>query len=210
MKKMCTLHPELTERTALNYINQGIRIWNPTNRLDRDFLNTVFLSALLKEIYSTDCDAASRAKNLATLQRYLANMPQDPMDPEMLEKHTINIQLNINGSTITVPADQWAKIKENKLIAAALDRKSPRRRRRRLWRGRTMYLHVFKCNECRYYQTDNCPWQGTKEGNIACKGFASNIVTQSWNGTMPLPNCEPWNSIATTVSTGGPIEVEIG
>ena len=36
-------------------------------------------------------------------------------------KHTINIQLNINGSTITVPADQWAKIKENKLIAAALD-----------------------------------------------------------------------------------------
>ena len=48
-------------------------------------------------------------------------MPQDPMDPEMMEKHTINIQLNINGSTITVPADQWAKIKENKLIAAALD-----------------------------------------------------------------------------------------
>ena len=38
-----------------------------------------------------------------------------------MEKHTINIQLNINGSTITVPADQWAKIKENKLIAAALD-----------------------------------------------------------------------------------------
>lgn len=121
VKEMCTLHPELTERTALNYINQGIRIWNPTNRLDRDFLNTVFLSALLKEIYSTDCDAASRAKNLATLQRYLANMPQDPMDPEMMEKHTINIQLNINGSTITVPADQWTKIKENKLIAAALD-----------------------------------------------------------------------------------------
>lgn len=121
VKEMCTLHPELTERTALNYINQGIRIWNPTNRLDRDFLNTVFLTALLKEIYSTDCDAASRAKNLATLQRYLANMPQDPMDPEMMEKHTINIQLNINGNTITVPADKWAQIKENKLIAAALD-----------------------------------------------------------------------------------------
>ena len=48
-------------------------------------------------------------------------MPQDPMDPTMMEKHTINIQLNINGNTINIPADQWAKIKENKLIAAALD-----------------------------------------------------------------------------------------
>ena len=121
VKEMRALHPELSERTALTYVNQGIRIWNPGDRLERDFLNTVFLQAIIKEIYSKDSDAASRAKNLATLQRYLSDMPQDPMDPTIMEKHTINIQLNINGSTITVPADQWAKIKENKLIAAALD-----------------------------------------------------------------------------------------
>lgn len=121
VKEMCALHPELSERTALTYVNQGIRIWNPGDRLERDFLNTIFLTALIKEIYSEDSDATTRAKNLATLQRYLADMPQDPMDPSMMEKHTINIQLNINGSTITVPADQWVKIKENKLIAAALD-----------------------------------------------------------------------------------------
>lgn len=121
VKEMCALHPELSERTALTYVNQGIRIWNPGDRLERDFLNTVFLQALIKEIYSEDSDAATRAKNLATLQRYLSEMPQDPMDPTMMEKHTINIQLNINGNTINIPADQWAKIKENKLIAAALD-----------------------------------------------------------------------------------------
>lgn len=121
VKGMCALHPELSERTALTYVNQGIRIWNPGDRLERDFLNTVFLQAIIKEIYSEDSDAATRAKNLATLQRYLADMPQDPMDPTIMEKHTINIQLNINGSTITVPADKWAKIKENRIIAAALD-----------------------------------------------------------------------------------------
>ncbi|MCR4857126.1 MAG: hypothetical protein K5890_02870, partial [Bacteroidales bacterium] len=104
VKEMCALHPELSERTALTYVNQGIRIWNPGDRLERDFLNTVFLQALIKEIYSEDSDAATRAKNLATLQRYLSDMPQDPMDPTIMEKHTINIQLNINGSTITVPA----------------------------------------------------------------------------------------------------------
>ena len=121
VKEMCALHPELSERTALTYVNQGIRIWNPGDRLERDFLNTVFLQALIKEIYSEDSDAATRAKNLATLQRYLSDMPQDPMDPTIMEKHTINIQLNINGSTITVPADKWAKLKENKIIAAALE-----------------------------------------------------------------------------------------
>ena len=121
VKTMRELHPELTERTALNYVNYGIRIWNPGNQLERDFLNTVFLTALLKEIHDPGSDAASRAKNLATLQRYISDMPQDPMDPSMMEKHTINIQLNINGSTITVPADKWAKIKENKIIAAALE-----------------------------------------------------------------------------------------
>ena len=73
-----------------------------------------------------------------------------------------------------------------------------------------MYLYVFTCGECRHYRTENCPWKGTKENNIACEGFAHKIATQSWNGTMPLPNCEPWNSIATAYSTGGPIEVKIG
>lgn len=121
VNKLHELYPELSEMTLYRDINYAIRIWNPMNRLDRDFLTTAFLNALIKEIYSEDIDAASRAKNLATFERYISNMPQEPMDPTIMEKHTINIQLNINGSTITVPADKWAKIKENRIIAAALD-----------------------------------------------------------------------------------------
>lgn len=121
VNKLKELYPELSEMTLYRDINYAIRIWNPINRMDRDFLTTAFLNKLISEIYNDECDAATRAKNLATFERYLSNMPQDPMDPTIMEKHTINIQLNINGSTITVPADKWAKIKENKLIAAALD-----------------------------------------------------------------------------------------
>ena len=121
VNKMKKLYPELSEMTLYRDINYAIRIWNPMNRMDRDFLTTAFLNKLISEIYNDECDAATRAKNLATFERYLSNMPQDPMDPTIMEKHTINIQLNINGNTITVPADKWAKIKENKLIAAALD-----------------------------------------------------------------------------------------
>lgn len=121
VNKLKKLYPELSEMTLYRDINYAIRIWNPMNRMDRDFLTTAFLNKLISEIYNDECDAATRAKNLATFERYLSNMPQDPMDPTIMEKHTINIQLNINGNTITVPADKWAKIKENKLIAAALD-----------------------------------------------------------------------------------------
>lgn len=121
VNKLHELYPELSEMTLYRDINYAIRIWNPMNRLDRDFLTTAFLNALIKDIYSEDTDVATRAKLLAVFERYISNMPQDPMDPTIMEKHTINIQLNINGSTITVPADKWAKIKENKLIAAALD-----------------------------------------------------------------------------------------
>ena len=121
VNKLKELYPELSEMTLYRDINYAIRIWNPMNRMDRDFLTTAFLNKLISEIYNEKCDAATRAKNLATFERYISNMPQDPMDPTIMEKHTINIQLNINGNTITVPADKWAKIKENKLIAAALD-----------------------------------------------------------------------------------------
>ena len=119
---MAALHPELTERTALNYINYGIRIWNPHHKLDRDFLDTVFVNALIKEITDPNAEPDAKAKNLATLQRYIAAMPQEPMDPMMMEKHDIYIQLNINGSNIDIPFEKLRLLTdETKRIAGALD-----------------------------------------------------------------------------------------
>ena len=69
-----------------------------------------------------------------------------------------------------------------------------------------MYLHVFKCNECRHFQTDNCPWKNTKEDNIAGECFCHKIATSSWNGTSPISGFG-LSLVATAVSAGGPIEV---
>ncbi|MBQ9509091.1 MAG: hypothetical protein IJR53_06715 [Bacteroidales bacterium] len=69
-----------------------------------------------------------------------------------------------------------------------------------------MYLHVFKCNECRYYQTDNCPWKGTKENNVACEGFAHTDLSTSGTGTLPISGFG-LSLVSTAVSTGGPIEI---
>ncbi len=120
VKELCALHPEISERTARNYINYGIRIWNPADRLDRDFLNTVFLNALIADIYDKGSSAEIRAKNLATLQRYLAAMPDTPADPMMMEKHNIYIQLNLNGSTINLTADKWDRLKADPAVTAAI------------------------------------------------------------------------------------------
>lgn len=71
-----------------------------------------------------------------------------------------------------------------------------------------MYLHVFKCNECRHYQTENCPWKNTKDNNIACEGFAYRDLVISGTGTVPISGFG-LELVSTATSTGGPIEVEI-
>lgn len=120
VNKLHELHPELSEMQIYRDINYAIRIWNPVNRLDKDFLETVMVNALIEEIKNPEASEDARAKNLSTLQRYLSAMPSEPMDPMMMEKHDIFIQLNINGSTINVPTDKWDKIKDNKIIADAI------------------------------------------------------------------------------------------
>lgn len=69
-----------------------------------------------------------------------------------------------------------------------------------------MYLHVFKCKECRHYQTYVCPWQRTKEDNMAGTCFCSKIETISGSGTVPISGFG-LSLVSTAVSAGGPIEV---
>ena len=71
-----------------------------------------------------------------------------------------------------------------------------------------MYIHLFKCGECRYFGDDNCPWNGTKENNIAGECFCHKIATVSWNGTSPFTGFGEI-MVATAASTGAPIEVKL-
>lgn len=121
VEKLKEMYPSLSHHTLYNDINYAIRIFNPMNRVDKDFLETVMVNALIEEIKNPSASEDAKAKNLATLQRYISSMPQEPMDPMMMEKHKIYIQLNVNGSTINVPPAQWASLKNNQVIADALE-----------------------------------------------------------------------------------------
>ncbi len=106
VKKLMDLYPNINEAYAYKDIDYAIRIWNPKTRLDREFLESVMVDALLENIKNPNSDEGSRAKNLATLQRYISSLPQEPADPTLMQKHNIYIQLNYNGDTINIPYSQ--------------------------------------------------------------------------------------------------------
>ncbi len=119
---LAELHPELSKAQLYRYIDYAIRIWNPRHRLDRDFLEQIFVNKLLESISDPGVDDEVRAKNLATYQRYLSSLPQETIDPSMMEKHDIYIQLNINGNNIDIPFEKLSLLTdETKRIAGVLD-----------------------------------------------------------------------------------------
>lgn len=122
IKKFCAIHPELTSRTAAKYIDAAIKMWNPSYKYDREFLETVMLNALIKEITNENANEDTRAKNLATLQRYVSSLPQETIDPTMMQKHDIYIQLNVNGSTVNIPSNKLSMLSEEaKQLASSLE-----------------------------------------------------------------------------------------
>ena len=50
VNKLKKLYPDLSEAQLYRDINYAIRIWNPMNRMDKDFLTTVLLNGLVNEI----------------------------------------------------------------------------------------------------------------------------------------------------------------
>lgn len=93
----------LAYNTAAKYVDFARNTWGSYVDLKRDFLETFFVEKILEEISDKDASESSRAKNLATLQKHLENMPEQRVDPKLMEKNTVLIQVNINGRMIPLP-----------------------------------------------------------------------------------------------------------
>ena len=122
VKKLQALYPQLSLMQAYRDIDYAIKIWNPKNRFDRDFLESILLNTLIDNITDPNSDESARAKNLATFQKYLSSLPQEAIDPTLMQKHDIYIQLNMNGSTINLPYSSLDLIsKDNQQYATVLE-----------------------------------------------------------------------------------------
>ena len=103
MKKLRLRYPEISERQAMRDITFAMQLWNKYNPIDRDFLEQYFLDKLLAEISDPSSPSVVISKNLATLEKYLSNLPPEKIDPKLMEKNNIYIQFNVNNQKINVP-----------------------------------------------------------------------------------------------------------
>ena len=108
--KLQARYPDLSREQAFVDIRNACHLWNKYDPVDRDFLEGWFLDWLMKEIANPAGSDTAKAKNIATLQKYLAQLPPVKIDPKLMESNQIFIQFNINGKTMTLPEELIAKL----------------------------------------------------------------------------------------------------
>ena len=108
--KLQARYPDLSREQAFVDIRNACRLWNKYDPVDRDFLEGWFLDWLMKEIANPANSDTARAKNMSTLQKYLAQLPPVKIDPKLMENNRIFIQFNINGKSLTLPEELIAKL----------------------------------------------------------------------------------------------------
>jgi hypothetical protein len=101
--KLQARYPDLSREQAFVDVRNACRLWNKYDPIDRDFLEGWFLDWLMKEIANPASSDTARAKNMSTLQKYLALHPPVQIDPRLMESNQIFIQFNVNGRTMTLP-----------------------------------------------------------------------------------------------------------
>jgi len=108
--KLQARYPDLSREQAFVDVRNACRLWNKYDPVDRDFLEGWFLDWLMKEIANPACSDTARAKNMGTLQKYLALHPPVKIDPKLMESNQIFIQFNVNGKAMTLSEDLIGKL----------------------------------------------------------------------------------------------------
>lgn len=108
--KLRARFPEISREQAYADIRQACQLWNKYDPIDRDFLEGWFMDWLMREIANPATSDGARAKNLATLQKYLAQLPPQKIDPRLMEQNQIFIQFNVHNQQVTIPESVLLKL----------------------------------------------------------------------------------------------------
>lgn len=96
--------------TAARYVDFTRQTWGDYLKVKKEFLQTFFLERLMYEITKPGSSEAVRAKNLATLQKYLEGLPDNNIDPHLTESNNVYIQVNLNNKTFNLPEKTLAAL----------------------------------------------------------------------------------------------------
>ena len=121
-KMMKSRYPDLSIQQAAADVQQAARLWNITDKVDRDFLEAWFIDRILAELTRPDATPQSTAQNLKTVKDYILAMPPVQADPRLMEKNAVNITLNIGGHSATFTEEEVRRMPtalREKVLAAA-------------------------------------------------------------------------------------------
>lgn len=99
-KMLQSRYPEISLAQARVDIQSATRLWNVSEKVDRDFIESWFVDTLLKEISNPGASEAVKARNLQTLGAWLKAQPPVEIDPHMVERNQINIVFNTDNRQI--------------------------------------------------------------------------------------------------------------
>ena len=102
IKQLMALHA-VSYKTAARYVDFARDTWGDYLGINQKFLQNYLLNQLVKEISNPSSSEANKAKNLATLQKHLASMPQKDIDPTLMESNNVFIQFNMGEKHFTLP-----------------------------------------------------------------------------------------------------------
>lgn len=99
-KMLQSRYPEISLAQARVDIQSATRLWNVSEKVDRDFIESWFVDTLLKEISNPGASEAVKARNLQTLGAWLKAQPPVEIDPHLVERNQINIVFNTDNRQI--------------------------------------------------------------------------------------------------------------
>lgn len=115
IKKLMALHKDekMSYVTAARYVDFTRQTWGSYMDASKEFLESFFLDQLLSEISNPDASESIKAKNLATLQKYLESMPDKAIDPKLMEANNVYIQFNLGEKNFAMSEEMLGKLPEN-------------------------------------------------------------------------------------------------
>lgn len=120
-KMLKSRYPDISLEQARVDVQSATRLWNLSEKIDRDFLESWFLNTLLKEISNPGASEAVRARNLQTLGAWLKSQPPVEIDPHLMERNQINIIFNTDNRQVNISESELLKMKSSdreKLLAS--------------------------------------------------------------------------------------------
>jgi len=110
-KMMRSRYPDLSIQQARLDVQYAARLWNVTEKADREFIENWFVDALLKEISNPGASEAVKAKNLQTLGSWLKNLPPVVIDPRLAERNQVNIVFNVDNREVNFTEAELLRLK---------------------------------------------------------------------------------------------------